>query len=277
MGINPYSIVPFTSSLLAFSLGWVTYLRNSSSRLHQRFFLLCMSVFVWPFSLSIMLNLSQSSDIIFWTKIGHTTCTFAPAVFVDFVLILLRKEHLRWLSRIYYVCAAFFISAMWLSDSYFGGQIFTYSWGKYAAAGPLVTVDAITATTAVLFCWPFLIQAVRRAKTASSALEYNKLRYFPVALFLFCFALLDYLPKYGIGIPPIGSFFIAAFAMVVTYAIVRHQLLDITVAVRRTVVYSTLAALITGVYFSLVLVTEKTLQDVIGYRSVIGSLMAGFA
>jgi len=122
-----------------------------------------------------------------------------------------------------------------------------------------------------------LIHAVRRAKIIAAPQQYNQLRYFQVALFLFSFALLDYLPKYGVNLLPIGSFFIAAFVAVVTYAIVRHRLLDIRIAVRRTVLYSTLATTITGAYFVLVLIAERILQGVMGYKSIIGSLVAGFA
>ncbi len=276
MAINPYSAIPFTSSLLAFVLGWVSYLHHPSSRIHQRFFLLCMSVFFWPLSLGVMLNLRDPDSVILWTKIGHTTCTLAPAVLVDFVIVLTGKDRLRWVARLYYLFSCCFLVLMWTTSSYFSGTVHSYPWGMYAAAGPLVTLDALAATTAVLWTWPVLLRAVRGARRSAIPQQYNQLRYFQLALFLFSFALLDYLPKYGIGILPMGSFFIAAFAAVVTYAIVRHQLLDIRIAVRRTVLYSVLAGTITAVYFGVVLATERILQGVMGYRSIAGSLIAGF-
>jgi signal transduction histidine kinase len=88
--------------------------------------------------------------------------------------------------------------------------------------------------------------------------------------------MVDYLQKYGISMPPIGSYFIAAFSVTVSYAIVKHQVLDFAVVVRHTVVYSVLIALITAVYFCVVLFAERSLQGILGYRSVVASLLAGF-
>jgi two-component system sensor histidine kinase HydH len=53
--------------------------------------------------------------------------------------------------------------------------------------------------------------------------------------------------------------------------------MDIDVVIRKSFVYSVLAALITGIYFSLVMIAEKMLQGVMGYRSLVGSVVAGFA
>ena len=58
---------------------------------------------------------------------------------------------------------------------------------------------------------------------------------------------------------------------------VRHNVLDISIVIRKTVVYSILVAIITALYFSLILIIEKILQGIVGYRSLIGSVIAGFA
>lgn len=62
-----------------------------------------------------------------------------------------------------------------------------------------------------------------------------------------------------------------------TYAILVHQLLDINVVIRKSLVYSVLAATIAGTYFTGILLAEKGLRDIVGYRSLVGSVVAGFA
>ena len=77
-------------------------------------------------------------------------------------------------------------------------------------------------------------------------------------------------------INPFSTYFVPIYALIMAYAVVKHQLLDVAVVVRKSLIYSVLVAIITAVYFSLILVAEKLLQGVVGYRSLIGSLIAGF-
>ncbi len=56
----------------------------------------------------------------------------------------------------------------------------------------------------------------------------------------------------------------------------RHRLLNIDVVIRRSLIYSLLVTLITATYLVLVLLMERVLQGVVGYRSVVVSLAAGF-
>jgi len=83
-----------------------------------------------------------------------------------------------------------------------------------------------------------------------------------------------FLPALGIDIPPLGAHLIALYCVVVMYAIVRYQFLDIQVVIRRSLVYSLLITLLTVGYFGLVYGIERGLQVTFGYRSAWVSLTA---
>lgn len=81
---------------------------------------------------------------------------------------------------------------------------------------------------------------------------------------------------YGVPIPPMLNILITPFQVIIAYAIIRHQLMDIRVALRRTFVYSALIACITAAYLVVVLVTEKWFQGFFGYRSIFATVVVAF-
>lgn len=95
-----------------------------------------------------------------------------------------------------------------------------------------------------------------------------------VALVVFGLAALDYVPKYGIPIYPFGYVFALAFALIVTYAIVKHHVMDINLVFQRGLIYSVLVAGITVVYLAFVLLAEKLFQGMVGYQGLIATLLA---
>ena len=58
-----------------------------------------------------------------------------------------------------------------------------------------------------------------------------------------------------------------------SYAIVKHQLLDIRIVIQKSVVYSMLIACITVAYLVMVLVMERWFQGFVGYRSFVAALL----
>ncbi len=276
-GFNPYSIVPFVTSIATGTLGLFCFWKNHSSRVHQLFCLVCLSVVPWPFAVSVMLNLSDPHQVVWWTKAGHLTCTIAPALFLDFVVTLTHAKRWRKLVRWGYTYAAVMITGMLSTDLYFPpGDIYRYWWGPYAKGGILAGLDALFGCFAVFVAFSLLFGKLRETRNCGQRAEYNRLRYIGLSFGIFSFALLDYLPKYGIPMPPIGSFFLLGFAGLATYAIIKHQILDFTLAIRRTAIYSILAALITASYLVMVLVMERLFQGFMGYRSIVGNVIAGF-
>jgi len=63
---------------------------------------------------------------------------------------------------------------------------------------------------------------------------------------------------------------------VISYAILRHQALDIKIVIRKSLVYSTLIAFISISYLLIVFISEKMLQGFVGYQSFIMSATIAF-
>ena len=87
---------------------------------------------------------------------------------------------------------------------------------------------------------------------------------------------MNFLPILGIDVYPWGNFAVPIAALSQIYAVYAYRLLDVEIAIRKTLVYSMLVGLITATYLVLVLITEKWFQGVLGYRSLAVTVLMAF-
>ena len=78
----------------------------------------------------------------------------------------------------------------------------------------------------------------------------------------------SYLPVFKIDIYPVGNFAISLYCVIVTYAILRHQLMDIKVVIKKTLVYSILISILTILYLLIIYTLERIFSGIVGYRSI---------
>jgi len=86
----------------------------------------------------------------------------------------------------------------------------------------------------------------------------------------------NFLLLFEIDVYPLGNFLIPIHSFCVTYAILKHQLLGINVAIKKGVIYSTLLLLLSLFYLTLVLISERFIQGFFGYQSTLLSIISAF-
>ena len=86
----------------------------------------------------------------------------------------------------------------------------------------------------------------------------------------------NYFAWFRLPFPPVLNAAVSVCFLALTYAILRHQLLDIRVVIRRSVVYSILIACITATYLVAVLIMERWFQGFLGYRSIFATAVVAF-
>jgi len=270
----PQSIPPLAVGAILIGLGLLTYVKNRRAVINRWFALLCWSLSFWYFSFGIALNAISIRTYFVWFKIGHIAVMFTPVIYVAFTARLLGLGRLRRAASWYAVFAAVLYAIMWTTNWYFSGDIYHYAWGIYPKTTPLLTFHALLTLFSVVGCYVFFLQACRQAKRRGLREQYNRLKYMCLALTLFGCAPLDYIPKFGIPVYPFGFVFTLSFALIVTYAILKHHVMDINLVFQKGLVYSILVAGVTLVYLVAVLLAEKLFQGFLGYESIIGTLLA---
>ncbi|MHA2219759.1 MAG: histidine kinase N-terminal 7TM domain-containing protein, partial [Candidatus Hodarchaeales archaeon] len=69
------------------------------------------------------------------------------------------------------------------------------------------------------------------------------------------------LPVFGINIYPFSNFTIPIYVLIVTYAILRHRLLDIRIVFKKSMVYSLSAGLLSGIFVIFVLTMTRLISN----------------
>jgi signal transduction histidine kinase len=109
---------------------------------------------------------------------------------------------------------------------------------------------------------------IQESKDKIPEIENTRAKYIMIALYIFALCSVDYLPKFGIDVYPSGCLFFLTFASIITYAILKHNILDIQIVVRKGLIYSILITTITVLYFGLILLLEYLFRGFVGYKSV---------
>jgi signal transduction histidine kinase len=87
---------------------------------------------------------------------------------------------------------------------------------------------------------------------------------------------IDFLPKFGINLLPIGSIFATIYCVIMGYAIIKYQILGINILIKKGVVYTLLIALVSLLYLVIVLIGERTFSYFFNYQSVAISIWTAF-
>lgn len=200
----------------------------------------------------------MSEDInraLFWAKIGDIGILYLPIFAYYFVIVLLNIN-----SGIYksILSVAFVLSIPILllsQTNYCFIGMRAYSWGHYPLAGPLYIL-LILFFSLFVACIPMLYNAIRNKSNYSQ----SKLLQIKYVLFAFigaCTGFVDYLPKYNITIYPWGHISVLVFISIITFAILKHHLMDIRVIIRKGLLYSAVVAVVTGMYITFIAIFNQ--------------------
>jgi signal transduction histidine kinase len=113
-----------------------------------------------------------------------------------------------------------------------------------------------------------------KAGQKTSAIKRNQNKYFLwVTAVCFPGAATAFFPTFNIPIFPFGIFLAPVHDIAVAYIIVKYNLMDINIIIRRSLIYSLLITAITLIFVIFVLVSEHLFHQVIHYQNVTTSII----
>jgi signal transduction histidine kinase len=128
----------------------------------------------------------------------------------------------------------------------------------------------------IIRCWYSAYVGYKIDTTGKTQDQLRRIKYVFWAFFLGNLGAIDFAPDYGIGIYPVGSVNIVIFVSIMAYAIIRHQLLDIEVIVRKTLVFAGLLAFVFGMLILPTLIIQEYLFRGAGVGGrIIGLMISG--
>jgi signal transduction histidine kinase len=203
---------------------------------------------------------------------GYVGVTFIVITAYNFISVFLNKKSETKLIILSYIIGAFFVLPIFFSNLLLK-EVFLYSWGYYPYIGSMHLVYMVFLIAIIARFVYLLYDNYRQAKMSTDASEKNRSKYMLMASIIFSFAAIDFLPGYHINIYPFGFIFVLLFSGLMTYAILRHQLLDIQIIIKRTLVFAGLLASI----FAILVLPTLLIQEYIFRSASAGGKLVGLA
>ncbi len=265
-----YSLPPLIASLGNLFLGGLVLGKRPNSRLHQVWALFSLSTAIWSFGFFMMyINTGNKEVALFWNKFYSLGMVLIPAVYFHFVLILTgTKNNKLWIiSKIAYaICLAIIIS---IPTRLFNTGLTLQYWGYSPIRGITGHVYDVV--------FPILIflgigQLFNGLKTTTGR-QRAQIKYGIAACFIgFGLGLTNFLPLYGINIYPLGHIGNFLANCLLAYSMVKYSFLEIEVIIRKSALYSTLTAIIGGIYVSTVFIFQAVFEQLTGYKSLLPAI-----
>jgi len=277
--LNLYSIPSFIGALTISVIGSYVFSRNVAGRINRYFALYCLSVAFWSTCQGFLYG-SQDVDTktaaFFWARIQHVGIIFIPTFFMHFIFVFLNetKQEKRSLILAYLFSVIFLCllpTGLMAKDMKPVGSL------RYILVpGILYPFFAIFFATCVFYG----LRKLFRALKVSTGVKSSQIKYFLFAFILgYAGASLNFSLPLGWELYPLnpyGTYAIPIYVFIVAYTIVRYHLLDISIVIKRTMLYAILTTGIIGVYVVVILLSEYIFKTTTGHTSLLARIFASF-
>jgi two-component system NtrC family sensor kinase len=233
------------------------------TKLHLIWIFFNLAVAIWGFGCFMVGIASTESDALFGWRFAHVGGLFVAVFFYHMVCAFYDLKHKKRIIAVYSIG----LSSLWLNvmtDQFINKTRFVFNL-LYNKATWLYSI--ILCLWIYLVIWSFIkllkflpiTKGIKRTQTLYMILGF---------LTGFLGGISTFLPEFKIDvIYPLGNFTIPLYCIISTYAILRYRLLDISIVIKRTAVYSLSAGLLVSFFIVMVLATTKYLTHLAGITS----------
>ena len=269
--MNLYFLLPLITGIWFLFIGSFIFWKNKRSLVNITFALECLCCSIWLFGYAAVYTTKNYGTAVILIKLFYCGIIFIPTFFWHFTTEFL--QHVRgvkkqkWDIIIPYTTSFIFVILLFTTNNFIAGA-HKYFWGYYAKAGFVHSV--------FLFFFPAtwffnIFRLYIGYKEEKSAVVANRIKYAFLAFLIGSPGMLDFTQNYGLQFYPFGFIFVATAISIFAYAIVRHQLLDIEVIIKKTLVFAGLLASV----FAMLLLPTLVIQEYIFRGTGTGGRMIG--
>lgn len=235
--MNLFLVPPTLCAVVSFAIGAFVLWRNPRSSIHRSFASLCWETTWWQVCWFATYFFSDPIHKDLIMRIAYIVITVLPVTYYHYAVRFLGRDREWPFVRMgYLVGLLVFMPLLWTTNLYIAGYI-DHWWGYYPKVGvlhPIYLVGSLTIVVRTLF--------ILRAGAIDPRLPpvvRNRNRFAFYTHFVYAFAVVEYAITYGvIDIYPVGVFALLGAFGITSYAIIRHRLLDINVAIKRVALFA---------------------------------------
>ncbi len=266
-----YFLSGILNGITSFVLGLFVLLQHKERRVNQAYFIFNLTITLWSIGY-IFWPISKTKESIFlWFRVFHYGALFIPVAYYQFVCVFLNQLQARKRSiaigYIFAIILSLFVHTHWFIRDMIPKFSFPY-WGEPGILHPIfIAYFHYYAAMALLLLWKSLrsLNGVQRSQAKFVFLG---------TLIGFAGGSTNFPLWYNIPIYPIGNILVTIYVAMIGYAIVRHQLMDIEVIVKRTLVFAGLAGSMVAVVSLTTFVSQDLLARYVAVPRFVANLFS---
>jgi signal transduction histidine kinase len=193
-----------------------------------------ISIAIWSFGIAMKTVTADKYWAVIWVKFLHAGATLIPVLFLHFIFSLLEygKKERACLIAFYCITCALFFSLF--TNLFIQDTVYKELLGYYAVPGIMYNVFALTFFICIVYAHCKIAIVYKRLR----GLKKNQIKYVLIASVIgFAGGSTVFLPVFNIQIFPVGNYFVLFYAFIISYAIVQHRLMDISIVIKKSVIY----------------------------------------
>lgn len=268
--LNPFAISGLLI-VIAYAPLFLLILIKGKTILTHIFSLHILSILLWGVgSLFIPMKTDPEAARTLWS-LAYIAVIFIPTFFYHSVSLFLKEPKKLFVFLVYAQALIFTFFA--LNKDFFPGCRLFFNSFYFVKSSPIFFLSFIFWAIIVSIAHLKLINYYKHAYPN----EKKQILFLLISIIGFAGGIMNFLPTFGLNIYPYGNFLIPFHSFFISYAILKHQFLDISVVFRKSFVYSLLIAIITLTYLMTIFISERLLQGFVGYKSLFISVVAAFS
>ena len=254
MGLYP--ILPLLGAAVLLIMAIFVYTRNKNSPINITYALFLSSLIIWLLGTSISYILNNQQSACFWRKLGYSGVVLISPLTYCFIVEFLYVKRFRIISAITVAISLGLVVIIWKSDLLINGAWDYGSGFYYMRASILQPYFLVFFTFCFVVGYMLMFYKYFENKQKGNSSECNRIAYVIAAIIVGNFGAIDFIPMYGICIWPFGFLPMIIMVSIFAYAILRHNLLDIEIIVKKTLLFSCLFAFIYAIFAFFVLLGQ---------------------
>ena len=267
--MTPFALSGLLILITSLSLGIFVLIKTPHIFANRLWAYFNFAISLWGLSAYMIGSAHDPKSALLWWEIGHIGVITLPVFFIHFSFYFLENKNKRLITIIYLADISFLI--ILFTKQLLTHVKFMFNSLYYVTNPPAIYIIFFFLwITSIVYIYQI---AYIKIKTASGEKQ-NKIKYFFISSSIgFIGGITDFFPAFKINLYPYGNFLVAVFPIVMTYVILKYNLMDINIIIRKSLIYSLLVTSITLIFLISVLISEHLFSQVAHYQHVTTSII----
>jgi putative nucleotidyltransferase with HDIG domain len=255
--VNAYLLIPLIEVIFCLALLIILMISGKRHVARRPFTVFLIFMTLWGFFIFMMRASPDMVSALLWEKFVFGAILSASLFFYRFAMALTGARPNKYFIYPMYISYFVVLGLIPTGLVVSGMQMMWY--GKAPIVGPVFPLYVLCAYAPIVRSAILMIKYYRRTRVIDDRV---RIQYIIIGIAaMFIGATTDYLPALGVNLYPLGIIGNILFCLSATIAMLKHNLLEMRVVLRKGATYSLTSALIFGVFGSIIYLFSYLFQD----------------